>query len=38
MKRILIIGATSSVASNVARKYAANGDKLYLLGRSEEKP
>lgn len=37
MKRILIIGATSSVASNVARHYAQKGDKLYLLARNEEK-
>src|SRR5690606_39155674 len=37
MKRILIIGATSSVAANVARLCARTGNKLYLLGRSEEK-
>lgn len=37
MKRILIIGATSSVASDVARKYALAGNQLYLLGRSDEK-
>ena len=37
MKRILIIGATSSVASNVARQFAQGDNKLYLLGRSEEK-
>jgi short-subunit dehydrogenase len=35
MKRILIIGATSSIAQAAARLWAARGDRLFLLGRDE---
>ncbi len=35
IKNILIIGATSAIAESVARKYAAQGDKLYLIARNE---
>jgi short-subunit dehydrogenase len=34
---LLIIGATSSVASDVARIYARRGEQLVLVGRNEEK-
>lgn len=37
MARILMIGATSAIAAEVARLYAARGDSLYLLARSSEK-
>lgn len=37
MKRVLLIGASSSVASNIARTYAARGAGLYLLARSRVK-
>ncbi len=37
MQRILIIGATSSVAGELARLYLAQGDQLYLLARNEQK-
>lgn len=33
MRRILIIGATSAIAEACARRWAARGDALYLLGR-----
>ncbi len=33
--RILIVGATSAVATEVARLYATGGAKLYLLARNE---
>jgi decaprenylphospho-beta-D-erythro-pentofuranosid-2-ulose 2-reductase len=36
-QRVLILGATSAIASEVARIYAAQGDKLYLVGRNTEK-
>jgi decaprenylphospho-beta-D-erythro-pentofuranosid-2-ulose 2-reductase len=35
MKRILIIGATSSIAEHCARIWAARGDDLYLVARNE---
>jgi decaprenylphospho-beta-D-erythro-pentofuranosid-2-ulose 2-reductase len=35
MKRILIIGATSSIAEHCARIWAARGDELYLVARNE---
>lgn len=34
---IVIVGATSSVAADVARIYAERGDKLVLVARNEEK-
>jgi decaprenylphospho-beta-D-erythro-pentofuranosid-2-ulose 2-reductase len=37
MQRILLIGATSSVASSLARRYKAQGAQFYFLARSEEK-
>jgi short-subunit dehydrogenase len=36
-QRVLIIGATSAIAAEVARVYAARGARLHLLGRSPEK-
>lgn len=37
MKRILIFGATSAIAAEVAATYAARGDRLFLVGRTQEK-
>ena len=37
MTRVLIIGATSAIAAEVARNYAASGVKLYLIARDSEK-
>lgn len=37
MKRILIIGATSAIAEETARVFAARGDRLYLLARNAER-
>lgn len=37
MKRILILGATSSVAAEVAAIYARDGAQLYLIARNPEK-
>lgn len=37
MKKILIIGANSAIAQAAARLWAAQGHRLYLLGRSEER-
>jgi hypothetical protein len=37
MKRILLIGANSGIAEAAARIFAARGDNLYLLARSEER-
>lgn len=36
-QRVLIVGATSAIASEVARIYAARGARLYLLARSAPK-
>ena len=33
MARVLLIGATSAIAREVARLYARRGDRLYLLAR-----
>jgi decaprenylphospho-beta-D-erythro-pentofuranosid-2-ulose 2-reductase len=35
--RVLILGATSAIASEVARLYAARGARLHLVGRSADK-
>ncbi len=35
MKKILIIGATSTIAQATARVWAAQGERLYLIARSE---
>ncbi len=37
MERILIVGATSAIAAEVARLYAQRGDRLHLVGRTEAK-
>jgi short-subunit dehydrogenase len=37
MRRVLIIGATSSIAQNIAQLEQARGSQLYLLARSEHK-
>lgn len=37
MARVLIIGATSAIASEVAQRYAARGDPLFLIGRNQKK-
>ncbi|NUP08954.1 MAG: SDR family NAD(P)-dependent oxidoreductase [Polyangiaceae bacterium] len=37
MERILILGATSAIAAEVAALHAARGDRLHLVGRSEAK-
>jgi decaprenylphospho-beta-D-erythro-pentofuranosid-2-ulose 2-reductase len=34
---VLVIGATSAIAQEVARVHAARGDRLFLLGRDPEK-
>ena len=36
MKRILIIGATSSIAEHCARIWAARGDAMHLVARNEQ--
>lgn len=36
-RKTLILGATSTIAMEVAMIYAARGDALYLIGRSEDK-
>jgi len=36
-RKVLILGATSAIASEVARIYAGSGDRLFLVGRSPEK-
>jgi short-subunit dehydrogenase len=37
VENVLIIGATSAIASEVAHLHAARGDRLFLVGRSVEK-
>jgi len=37
MEKILIIGATSAIAEATARRFAQNGDKLFLLARNQER-
>jgi decaprenylphospho-beta-D-erythro-pentofuranosid-2-ulose 2-reductase len=36
-KRVLILGATSAIAAEVARLYVERGDRLHLVGRNPEK-
>ncbi len=36
-QHVAIFGATSAIASELARRYAARGDRLYLVGRNEQK-
>jgi len=35
MRKVIIVGATSRIAQEVARKMAADGDMLFLAGRNE---
>lgn len=37
MERVLILGATSAIAAEVAELHARRGDRLHLVGRSEDK-
>jgi short-subunit dehydrogenase len=37
VKRVLLVGATSAIAAEVARVHAARGDRLYLLARDPAK-
>lgn len=37
MKKILIIGATSAIAESTARRWAKQGNRLYLIARNEER-
>jgi short-subunit dehydrogenase len=37
MSHVLVLGATSAIAQEVARVHAARGDSLYLLGRDARK-
>ncbi|PWV59354.1 SDR family oxidoreductase [Plasticicumulans acidivorans] len=37
MRKVLIIGATSAIAEATARRFAAEGDALYLIGRRTER-
>lgn len=37
MQRVLILGATSTIAAEVAAIHAARGDRLHLVGRNPEK-
>lgn len=37
MKRIVVFGATSAVAAEVAQLYARRGDRLHLVGRNPQK-
>lgn len=37
MKRILIIGATSAIAKATARRWASEGNRIYLIGRDIER-
>jgi short-subunit dehydrogenase len=36
-ERVLVLGATSAIASEVARRYAARGARLHLVGRNADK-
>lgn len=37
MRKVLIIGATSAIAQESAKRFAEGGDKIFLAGRSPEK-
>lgn len=37
MENVLILGATSAIAAEVARLHAARGDRLHLVGRNPDK-
>ncbi|MES1927145.1 SDR family oxidoreductase [Salinisphaera sp. T31B1] len=35
MRKLLIVGATSTIAEHTARRFAADGDALFLVGRND---
>ncbi len=37
MSRVLVLGATSAIAAHIARRHAARGDSLFLVGRNPDK-
>lgn len=37
MTRVLVLGATSAIAAQIARRYAARGGALFLVGRAPDK-
>lgn len=37
MRKVLIIGATSAIAQETAKRFAESGDQIFLAGRSPEK-
>lgn len=37
MANVLIFGATSAIAQSVAKRYAARGDRLFVVGRNPDK-
>lgn len=37
MRRILVLGATSTIAADVCARWAARGDRLHLVGRNPDK-
>lgn len=37
MQKVLIVGATSAIAQETAKRFAESGDQIYLAGRSPEK-
>ena len=37
MRRVLVLGATSAIAQQVARLYADRGAELFLVARNEER-
>jgi short-subunit dehydrogenase len=37
MKKIIVVGATSSIAESTSKLFALDGDKLFLVGRDEAK-
>jgi decaprenylphospho-beta-D-erythro-pentofuranosid-2-ulose 2-reductase len=37
MTRVLVLGATSAIAAQIARRYAARGGALFLVGRAADK-
>jgi|GEM_PF-2908684 len=36
-RRVLIVGATSAIAQETAKEFAADGDKLFLVARNADK-
>ncbi|HEU5348600.1 MAG TPA: SDR family NAD(P)-dependent oxidoreductase, partial [Ktedonobacterales bacterium] len=37
MRKVMIVGATSAIAEQVARLYALRGDDLFLTGRNQQR-